>query len=138
MFAHNKFQLPPFAFWTPQQWRHAGHEVDEIRANKLGWDVTDFGSDCYEKIGLLLFTMRNGQVGRPGKQYAEKIMIVGEGQLLPYHFHWLKTEDIINRGNSGRLVIELYNSMADGVILPPRLSPFPAMALPAPCNLAGR
>jgi len=29
------------------------------------------------------------------------------------HFHWAKTEDIINRGG-GRLVIQLYNSTADG------------------------
>jgi D-lyxose ketol-isomerase len=38
-------------------------------------------------------------------------MIVEEGQVTPFHFHWMKTEDIINRGG-GNLVIELYNSDA--------------------------
>jgi D-lyxose ketol-isomerase len=43
------------------------------------------------------------------KPYAEKIMIVGEGQVTPMHFHWSKMEDIINRGG-GNLMIELYPS----------------------------
>lgn len=34
---------------------------------------------------------------------AEKIMIVREGQVTPYHFHWYKMEDIINRGG-GNLI----------------------------------
>ena len=40
----NGFHLPPFAFWTPEEWRRKGAECDEIRACKLGWDVTDFAS----------------------------------------------------------------------------------------------
>ena len=40
----NGFHLPPFAFWTPEEWRRKGEECDEIRACKLGWDVTDFAS----------------------------------------------------------------------------------------------
>jgi hypothetical protein len=47
-----------------------------------------------------------------GKAYAEKILIVDPGQVTPMHFHWSKTEDIINRGG-GRLVIQLYNSTPD-------------------------
>jgi D-lyxose ketol-isomerase len=47
------------------------------------------------------------------KPYAEKIMIVGENQITPYHFHFKKMEDIINRGG-GNLVIQLYNSTGDG------------------------
>ena len=43
------------------------------------------------------------------KQYAEKIMMVDVDQITPMHFHWHKTEDIINRGG-GKLVIQLYNS----------------------------
>lgn len=46
------------------------------------------------------------------KPYAEKIMRVYENQVTPYHFHWNKMEDIINRGG-GNLVVKLYNSTAD-------------------------
>ena len=44
------FNLPPFAFWRPEDWRQKGHEIDEIRENSLGWDVTDFGSNNFEKL----------------------------------------------------------------------------------------
>lgn len=110
------FYLPPFAYWTPDDWRSKGEEVREIVANNLGWDITDFGQANYDKFGLFLFTIRNGSVenlktGR-GKTYAEKALIVTEGQVTPMHFHWNKMEDIINRGG-GRLAIKLYNSTAD-------------------------
>ena len=36
-------------------------------------------------------------------------MVVREQQVTPYHYHWHKREDIINRGG-GNLVIELYKS----------------------------
>ena len=39
-------------------------------------------------------------------------MIVRENQITPYHFHWNKMEDIINRGG-GNLVIRLYNRLPD-------------------------
>jgi D-lyxose ketol-isomerase len=47
-----------------------------------------------------------------GKLYAEKIMVVEEGQVTPMHFHWNKMEDIINRGG-GYLLVQLYNATAD-------------------------
>ncbi|MFN8594753.1 MAG: D-lyxose/D-mannose family sugar isomerase [Anaerolineae bacterium] len=104
------FHLPPWAHWTPDEWRTKGPEVREIVERKLGWDVTDFGSNHFEQTGLLLFTVRNGNVKDPNsKQYAEKIMLVGVDQVTPMHFHWHKTEDIINRGG-GQLVIQLFNS----------------------------
>ena len=110
-FKAQKFNLPPFAFWTPEQWRKAGPECSEIVDCMLGWDVTTFGSDNFEKRGLLLFTLRNGLLGdrRYGKPYAEKIMVVREGQETPYHFHHHKAEDIINRGG-GNLECVLYNA----------------------------
>ena len=109
--AEHQFRLPPFAYWTPRQWKKKGHEADEIRSRHLGWDLTDFGSGNFSQEGLLLFTIRNGKLDDPKnkKLYAEKIMIVREEQVTPWHFHHLKTEDIINRG-AGRLVCELYNS----------------------------
>lgn len=111
-FAHEHgFALPPFAFWSPEQWAKKGHEADEIRDCMLGWDITDFGVGQFHKLGLILFTIRNGRNGdkRYPKPYAEKILIVEELQVTPMHFHWKKTEDIINRGG-GRLVIQLFNS----------------------------
>lgn len=108
------FQLPPFAFWTPQDWANKGHEVDEIRDNLLGWDITDFGSGDFDRVGLLLFTVRNGSLTdkRYFKPYAEKLMIAQEEQVTPYHFHWNKMEDIINRGG-GNLMVQVYNATAD-------------------------
>lgn len=107
------FRLPPFAYFSPDKWREvfATGEYDEIRDNMLGWDVTDFGSGDFEKTGLLLFTVRNGNESLPGyqKPYAEKILVAGEGQVTPYHYHHHKMEDIINRGG-GNLAIRLYNS----------------------------
>jgi len=110
MKAH-KFFLPPFAFWSPAEWKRKGAEANEIRDCMLGWDLTDFGKGDFHKLGLILFTIRNGRLNdrRYPKPYAEKMLIVEEEQLTPMHFHWNKEEDIINRGG-GRLVIQLYHS----------------------------
>ncbi|CAG0937209.1 D-lyxose ketol-isomerase [Thermoflexales bacterium] len=107
------FHLPPFAHWTPDEWRTQGPEVREIVERKLGWDVTDFNLGKYRQTGLLLFTIRNGNAkDLNSKPYAEKIMLVDIDQITPMHFHWHKTEDIINRGG-GQLVIQLYNATPD-------------------------
>lgn len=109
--AENKFFLPAWAFWSPAKWRSQGAECREIRECALGWDITDFGSGDFEHIGLLLFTLRNGSCGNPdfAKTYAEKIMLVRTHQLTPTHFHWKKTEDIINRG-PGILCLQLWKA----------------------------
>lgn len=111
------FYLPPFAYWTPEDWATKGEEVSEIVERRLGWDITDFGQGDYEKCGLFLFTLRNGTLENlnqgQGKVYAEKIMVVDVDQVTPMHFHWNKVEDIINRGG-GKLVIQLYNATEDG------------------------
>ena len=59
------FHLPPFAHWTPDEWKTKGPEVREIAVRKLGWDVTDFNLGEYRRTGLLLFTVRNGDVKDP-------------------------------------------------------------------------
>ena len=56
------FNLPPFAYFTPDEWKEKGSEYDEIRENMLGWDVTDYGHGDYKNIGLFLFTIRNGNL----------------------------------------------------------------------------
>ena len=111
-----RLRLPPFAFWSPADWTRKGPECAAIVRHGLGWDITDFGSGDFAKMGLFLFTVRNGaaaDIGKPGtKTYAEKVMIVQEGQVTPTHFHFHKMEDIINRGG-GELVIQLWKSTAD-------------------------
>ena len=109
------FKLPPFAYWSPKEWAEKGREYDEVRDNMLGWDITDFGSDDFLKVGLLMFTIRNGSLSdkRYCKTYAEKLLITDEEQVTPFHFHWKKMEDIINRGG-GNLLVQVYNSTADG------------------------
>ena len=108
------FHLPAFAFWGPEEWKNKGHEYDEIRDNMLGWDITDFGQEEYYDTGLLMFTLRNGnyQLDKYEKPYAEKVLIVEDSQVTPYHFHWNKMEDIINRGG-GNLVVKVFNSTED-------------------------
>jgi hypothetical protein len=111
-FALRKFMLPEWAFWSPGKWRGAYGKCSEIVDNKLGWDITDFGSGDFYRKGLTLFTIRNGNWQKKDKIFCEKIMIAEEGQVTPMHFHWNKTEDIINRGG-GNLVMELYSSTPD-------------------------
>ncbi len=112
IFHEHKFVLPKFCEWSIDDWEKAGSEAEEIGDNKLGWDITDFGQGCFLQTGLLLITLRNGNMKnseRYPKPYAEKIMIVRENQVTPMHFHWMKMEDIINRGG-GNLIIKLYNA----------------------------
>lgn len=107
------FNLPPFAYFTPDEWKEKGSEYDEIRENMLGWDVTDYGHGDYKNIGLFLFTIRNGNLKTHSrKTYAEKLLISDEDQYSPMHFHFNKMEDIINRGG-GNLIVEVYNSTED-------------------------
>jgi len=108
------FLLPPFAYWSLEDWKSKGDEYAEIMDNQMGWDITDFGSGDFQHIGLLIFVLRNGNFTNPKyvKPYCEKILIQDEGQVLPTHFHWKKMEDIINRGG-GNLMVALYNSISD-------------------------
>lgn len=114
----HKFKMPPFVTWSMDEWKEKNAEYDEIKDNMLGWDITDFGSGDFHKIGLLMITIRNGNFHDPKykKPYAEKLLISEEGQVTPYHFHWKKMEDIINRGG-GLLVIKCYNSGPNGEML---------------------
>lgn len=116
------YVMPPFAYWSPDEMRRrTATDAKDIRANRLGWDITDYGQGKFDELGLFLFTVRNGSAadlekGR-GMLYAEKIMISRKDQLSPMHRHNIKAEDIINRGG-GKLVLELFASAADGSIDP--------------------
>ena len=108
-FEKMRFVLPSYAHWSPKKWEELGDEVDEIRDCMLGWDVTDFGSGDFSRIGRTLFTLRNGRHGDPRypRVYAEKIIYNPELQRAPLHFHQSKMEDIINRGG-GCVLIQLW------------------------------
>ena len=115
LLSEERYRLPPFGYWTPQDWQSKGHDYDEIRDNMLGWDVTDGGLGRFYEEGFVLFTIRNGNQLRSDeypKQYAEKFLMMYPGQKFPMHYHIFKTEDIINRG-SNPFNLRLYNGTPD-------------------------
>lgn len=110
-----QFPLPPFAYYGVKEWSELQEDEIELVENMLGWDITDFGSGDFDKVGLTIFTFRNGNFyakDKYPKSYAEKMLYVMDGQILPYHYHWYKREDIINRGG-GDLEITMYNSVPE-------------------------
>lgn len=112
------FKTPDFLNWTSENWKDKGQEFDEIRDTMLGWDVTDYGLGKFEKIGLTLATLRNGNPGNPKyrKTYCEKLVMIKEDQVAPMHYHKNKMEDIINRGG-GNVFVQLYNTDVTGDLL---------------------
>ncbi len=113
------FYLPPFASWTPEDWKTKGHEYDEIRDNMLGWDITDAGLGKFYEEGFALFTIRNGNQLRSEeypKTYAEKLLMMYPGQKFPMHYHVFKMEDIINRGSTP-FGIRVFNGTKDKKLL---------------------
>ena len=113
------FTLPPFAYWTPDEFkaRVADGTARRIAEARMGWDITDYGQGDFDALGLFLFTLRNGHLadlerGR-GMVYAEKLLISRQDQLSPMHTHIIKSEDIINRGGA-TLIIELFGSDDEG------------------------
>lgn len=111
------FVLPPWAYWTPDEFKARAGEAAAVIEARNGWDITDYGAGDYDKMGLFLFTLRNGRLADLNKGggmcYAEKLLISKQDQLSPMHTHVIKAEDIINRGGA-TLVIELFGSDADG------------------------
>ncbi len=109
--------MPPFAYWSPDELKE--RRPAGIVDARLGWDITDYGQEKFDELGLFLFTVRNGRAEDlsrgTGMLYAEKIMISRKDQLSPMHRHIVKAEDIINRGG-GKLVLELFMSNPDGSI----------------------
>ncbi len=110
----NNILLPEFGYWKLGDWKANKDKLDTIREVMLGWDITDYGLNNYDKTGGVLFTVRNGDqkdksIGVP---YAEKYILLKDGQGLPMHFHFSKTEDIINRAG-GVLALKLYNALPD-------------------------
>ncbi|MBS1301138.1 D-lyxose/D-mannose family sugar isomerase [Loktanella sp. SALINAS62] len=111
------FTLPPFAYWSPDEFVAQKSAARHVIDSRCGWDITDYGAGNFDDMGLFLFTLRNGllrDLQRGGGMcYAEKLLISRSDQLSPMHTHALKAEDIINRGGA-TLVVELFGSDADG------------------------
>ncbi|MFN3292595.1 MAG: D-lyxose/D-mannose family sugar isomerase [Gemmobacter sp.] len=122
LIARHGFVLPPFAGWTPQEFR-ARAPGTRIAEARMGWDITDYGQGDFDRMGLFLFTLRNGLLADlrrgGGMCYAEKLLISRQDQLSPMHTHRIKAEDIINRGGA-TLVVELYGSDDSGGFAPDR------------------
>jgi D-lyxose ketol-isomerase len=113
----NNIRLPDFAYYTPDKLKEDSADFKTIKETMMGWDVTDFCSNDFNKVGAVLFTVRNGNVydSSVGTPYAEKFIMLRPGQALPMHMHKMKSEDIINR-SGGIFVIKLYNADEDGKI----------------------
>ena len=95
----NNIKLPPFGYWSLEEWKSDKRNVTTIKEVMLGWDITDYGNGIFDEFGAVLFTLRNGSLtdSRVGTPYAEKLIVLKDGQRLPTHYHASKTEDIINR-----------------------------------------
>ena len=106
-------RLPPFAWWSPETFHARRDAAARVIEARLGWDVTDYGQGDFERLGLVLFTLRNGRLADlragGGMCYAEKLLISRQDQLSPMHRHIVKAEDIINRGGA-TLAVELFGS----------------------------
>jgi len=125
------FVLPPFAYWTPEEFKSHAQSARHIIDARCGWDITDYGAGRFDEMGLFLFTLRNGLLADlqngGGMCYAEKLLITREQQVSPMHTHVIKAEDIINRGGA-TLVVELYGSN-------PKVVPFGAMVFAVTTSL---
>jgi hypothetical protein len=117
LIARHGFILPPFANWSPDQFKAQKDRARAVIDARCGWDITDYGQGRFDEMGLFLFTLRNGRLADlqrgGGMCYAEKLLISRQDQLSPMHTHVIKAEDIINRGGA-TLVIELYGSDDNG------------------------
>lgn len=117
MIRSHGFALPPWAYWSPDEFKARKAVAAEVVRARNGWDITDYGAGRYDEMGLFLFTLRNGRLADlqrgGGMCYAEKLLISKQDQLSPMHTHVIKAEDIINRGGA-TLVVELYGSDAEG------------------------
>ncbi len=107
------FRLPSFAYWSMDEFIANTPQAKALIDARCGWDITDYGAGKFDKMGLVLFTLRNGRLADlhrgGGMCYAEKLLISKQDQLSPMHTHVIKAEDIINRGGA-TLIVELFGS----------------------------
>ena len=108
--AANNIRLPALAYWSPTELKAREASLGTVKRLELGWDITDFGSNDFAKVGAVLYTVRNGLADDPsvGVPYCEKYILMKDGQHLPKHYHVFKSEDIVNRAG-GDFFVELWN-----------------------------
>ena len=98
--------LPQWGYWSKDDYSKQPTTSQYLKEHQMGWAVTDFGKGVFNEQGITLFCIRNGIQGNVNdKPYAEKLLFMQEGQVIPFHSHKIKLEDIINRGG-GDLAIE--------------------------------
>jgi len=109
--ADNNIRLPELAYWSPAELEERTASLATVRRLELGWDITDFGSGEFDRVGAVLYTVRNGLADDPsvGVPYCEKYILMRDGQHLPNHYHVFKSEDIINRAG-GDIAVWLWNA----------------------------
>lgn len=81
----NNIRLPETAYWPPEKWRAHADAIGTIRRAMLGWDITDFGTGDFARVGAVLYTVRNGLLADPsvGVPYCEKFIVMeGRGTDL--------------------------------------------------------
>lgn len=107
----NNIHLPDTASYAPEKWQAIKADAQTVFQTMLGWDVSDFGAGDFDRIGAVLYTVRNGLMGQEGVgvPYCEKYILMKDGQRLPKHYHVFKSEDIINRAG-GVLEVMLWNT----------------------------
>lgn len=115
LLAKNNIRLQDYAYWDMETWKENKDKIGTIRDVMLGWDITDYGTGDFDKLGSVLYTVRNGKMGDDsvGVPYCEKYLLFKDGQRLPKHYHVYKTEDIINRAGAP-IAVYLWNTDEDG------------------------
>lgn len=116
-FAAHGVVPPPWARWTPAEWAGSPERARFCAAHQMGWGLSDFGSGDFGRRGIVLLVCRNGIWRQPGsRRYAEKLIVMRDGQEAPYHYHRTKTEDIAVRAG-GCLALDLVDVDDAGVPL---------------------
>jgi D-lyxose ketol-isomerase len=109
--------LPPFARWREDDFRARPEALKLVAARGMGWNVVEFRRGAFDAEGLTIFTLRMGDwrelEAKRGRLYAEKAILLEDGQRAPHHYHVVKTEDILNRGGA-RFVVELFKVDENG------------------------
>ena len=81
LLAKNNIHLPEYAYWDMDTWKANKDRLDTVRSVMLGWDITDFGTGDFDRIGSVLYTVRNGKMDDAdvGVPYCEKYLLFREG-----------------------------------------------------------
>ena len=83
--------------------RRNGNQRSRIRRSPgllSGLDITDYGQGISIRSDSPHHHPQRqpDHAGKIPQGLREKLLFLKEGQYSPNHFHWYKTEDIINRG----------------------------------------